>query len=421
MVGTQPRHPLTRAEWRQVRISENIQGIEPSATLAVASLARELREEGRDILDLSAGEPDFRTPDFIGEAAIASIQEGHTHYTPPPGLPALREAIADHLGAVHGRAIDPDGIVVTAGAKQALFNACFTLFGPGERVLLPTPYWTSYPALIRLARAEPVEVRAAPEEGFKITPDQLEAAYTRQVTGLILNSPSNPTGTVYTLDELESIARWAAERDVTILSDEIYTRICFTAEHAPGLLDLPPVFMERAVLIDGASKAFAMTGWRLGFSYSSPELAARMAALQSHTTSNASAPAQYAAIAAYGAEPLEAEAVAAMARTFRERRDVLVDLFDEALPQLPYVRPEGAFYLFFRADGLYTEEMPGSVAFCRRLLETAGVALVPGAAFGDDRFVRLSFAASEERLREGGRRIAEAVRSWHGEGGGGGC
>lgn len=392
-----------------MRISENIQGIEPSATLAVAGLARELRAQGRDILDLSAGEPDFGTPEFIGEAAIASIREGRTHYTPPPGLPELREAIAGYLGALHGRPVDPGGIVVTAGAKQALFNAFFALFGPGERVLVPTPYWTSYPALVRFSRAEPVEVPTAAEEGFKVTPDRLEAAYDGQTTGLILNSPSNPTGAVYTRDELESIARWAAERDVWLISDEIYARICYTDDVAPGLLDLPPAFMERAVLIDGASKVFAMTGWRIGFSYSSPELAARMAALQSHTTSNASAPAQYAAIAGYGADPVEAEAIAAMARTFRERRDLLVALFDEHLPHLPYVRPEGAFYLFFRADRFYDDEAAGSVGFCRRLLESAGVALVPGAPFGDDRFVRLSFAASEEALRDGVGRIQRGL------------
>ncbi|HEX7049682.1 MAG TPA: pyridoxal phosphate-dependent aminotransferase [Longimicrobiales bacterium] len=392
-----------------MRLSPNVEGLEPSATLAVAARARQLLAEGRDIVNLSAGEPDFRTPDFIGQAGIAAIQGGQTHYTPVPGLPALREAIAQELSRIHDRAVDPAGVVVTAGAKQALFNACFVLFGPGDRVLIPAPYWTSYPAIVHLARAEPVIVRADSARGFKVTPAELDAVYDERVRGLILNSPSNPTGSVYTAAELDAVARWAAERDLWIISDEIYARICFNAPRAAGLLDLDPVLLDRMVLVNGASKAFAMTGWRIGFSYSQPELAAAMAALQSQTTSNASTPAQHAAIAAYSAEPLEAEAVVAMVRTFRTRRDLLLERFGALLPGVSYVYPEGAFYLFFRADDFYGGEVPDSVALCRHILETAGVALVPGAAFGDDRFIRLSFAASEEAIEEGVRRIAAVL------------
>ncbi len=392
-----------------MRISENVIDLEPSATMAVAALARELRAQGRDIVDLSAGEPDFRTPDFIAQAGIAAIQDGQTHYTPPPGLPVLRQAIADNLARRFGRTTDPGGVVVTAGAKQALFNACFVLFGPGDRVLLPAPYWTSYPEIIKLARAEPIVVRTRPDRGFKLSIEALDAACDDRVRGLMLNSPSNPTGTVYTREELHALASWAAEREIWILSDEIYGRICFEAECAPGLLDLDPALLERAVVIDGASKTFAMTGWRIGFSYSDPALASHMAALQSHTTSNAAAPSQHAAIAAYSAEPLEEEAIAKMADVFHGRRDLLLELFRERLPDVPFVRPDGAFYLFFRADGHYTGEVADSVAFCRDLLDRAGVALVPGAAFGDDRFVRLSFAASEEALERGVTRLAEAL------------
>lgn len=393
-----------------MRISPNIAELTPSATMAVAALAKELRAQGRDIIDLSAGEPDFRTPDFIAQAGIAAIANGETRYTPPAGLPALRQAIASSMERRYGRRFDPMGVVVTAGAKQAIFNACFVLFGPGDRVLIPAPYWTSYPELVKLSRAEPVIVPGREERGFKVGPEELEAAWDGRVRGLILNSPSNPTGAVYTREELESIARWAAEREIWILSDEIYSRIHFASDApATGLLDLDPALSERGVVIDGASKAFAMTGWRIGFSYSDPELANHMAALQSHTTSNAAAPSQHAAIAAYNAEPLEEEAIAKMVEVFRQRRDLLIDLFRERLPDVPHVRPEGAFYLFFRVDGFYDGAVKDSVSFCNDLLDRAGVALVPGAAFGDDRYVRLSFAASEDALDRAVARIAEVL------------
>jgi aspartate aminotransferase len=392
-----------------MRISENIRELKPSATLAVAALARELSAQGRDIINLSAGEPDFGTPEFIGRAAIKAIQEGKTQYTPSAGIMPLRQAIAKDIARRTGKTIDPAGIVVTMGAKQALFNACFVLFGPGDRVLLPAPYWTSYPDIIRLARAEPVEVRGDIARDFKVSVQDLEAAYDERVRGLILNSPSNPTGIVYTRDQLEAILRWAAEREIWVISDEIYGRLYYQGGYAPGILDLDPSLLGRTVLVDGASKAFAMTGWRIGFSYSSKALADQMTALQSHITSNATTPAQYAAVAAYSASPEEAAAIDEMVRIFHRRRDHVLALFREHLPEVPYIRPEGAFYLFFRTDAYYDDQYPDSTAFCRWLLEEAGVALVPGAAFGDDRFVRLSFAASEEALTGGVRRIAEAL------------
>src|SRR5690606_4712100 len=218
-----------------LRIGENVRNLEPSATLAVAARARELREAGRDIIDLGAGEPDFRTPEFIANAAIAAIQAGQTRYTAAPGIVPLRQAIARDMASRHGKAVDAAGIIVTAGAKQALFNAIFTLFGPGDRVIVPAPYWTSYPALIQIARAEPVFVTGSEERGFKVTPAELDRVYYERVRGLMLNSPSNPTGAVYSLAELRAVAQWARERGVWLLSDEIYGRICYTADRAPGL------------------------------------------------------------------------------------------------------------------------------------------------------------------------------------------
>lgn len=390
-------------------ISPNVARLKPSATIALAARVKELIHEGRDIINLTAGEPDFPTPAFIAEAGIAAIRAGHTRYTAAAGIPELRAAIAADLCRLSPhQELSPAGVVVSAGAKQALFNACFTLFGPGDRVLVPVPYWTSYPAIVELARAEPVMVRGPEERGFKVTPDDLEAEARNGggAKGLLLNSPCNPTGAVYSRDELEAILHWAAERGVWVLSDEIYRRIHRDGRLAPGLLDLDAALLERVVVIDGASKAFAMTGWRIGFSYSSPALAARFAALQSQTTSHATTPSQYAALAAYDAGEEEGAAgYHSMAAAFEQRRELVMRLFRDYLPAVCFVEPEGAFYLFLRTDGL-ARSGETAITLCERLLDSAGVALVPGDAFGDDCYVRLSYACSEDALREAVRRLA---------------
>jgi aspartate aminotransferase len=389
--------------------SPNVRGIEGSATLAIAALCRELRAQGREVIDLGVGEPDFRTPEFISEAGIASIEQGFTQYTPVPGIAALRRAIADRIKAETGKTAGADGVVVTSGAKQALFNACFVLFGPGDRVLVPTPYWTSYPALVKLARADSVFVRTEPAAGFKVTLRDLDAQYHESVRGLILNSPSNPTGAVYTLEEIDAIARWAHERKVWLISDEIYSRICFTAERAPSLLDVDDALLDRAVIVDGASKAYAMTGWRLGYSYSSPELAREMTSLQSQITSNAASPSQYAALAAYQEDGRARESIRAMVRIFQQRRDKVVAQIATDLPNAVPSVPDGAFYLFLRVDAYYGDELKDSAAFCSWLLDQTGVALVPGSAFGDDRFVRMSLAAPNAALAEAVRRAGQVL------------
>jgi aspartate aminotransferase len=388
-----------------MRISENVRDLTPSATLAVGALCKQLRAAGREVLDLSAGEPDFRTPEFASQAGIASIEQGFTQYTPVAGTPALRTAIAAHIERTFGRPADPAGVVVSAGAKQALFNACFTLFGPGDEVLVPTPYWTSYPDMLILARARPIFVAGSPGDAFKVDIDSLDAAVTDVTRGIILNSPNNPTGAVYDRAELEAILGWAAERGLWVVSDEIYNRLCYTTERATGVLDLDPALHERVVVVDGVSKTFAMTGWRVGYSYSSPALAERFTSLQSHMTSGASSPAQAAALATYRDEARVQEAVLAMVRVFRRRRDRTADALREALPDADFHLPDGAFFIFLRADGYYGENCADSVAFCNDLLQRSGVALVPGAAFGDDRYVRLSFASPEAEILEGVRRM----------------
>lgn len=392
--------------------SENIARLRPSATIAVSTLAKKLRAEGKDVIDLSAGEPDFDTPTWISDAAVEGIRDGRTRYTPAAGLPALREAVARSLGerAAPGWELGSEGVVVTCGAKQALFNACFALFGPGDEVLVASPYWTSYPEIVALARAEPVFVRGPEERGFRLSAEELDRAATDRTRGLILCSPSNPTGAVYTLDELAEVAAWARDRGVRLIGDEIYRWISFTGEEgepAPGLLDLPRDGVGPHVLVDGVSKAYAMTGWRIGYAVTDPETAGKLSALQSHTTSNAATPSQAAALKALSEGERSAGEIRAMAAAFRRRRDLVARLFRERLPHLPFVEPEGAFYLFFRVDGEYGGEARGSEAWCSRVLEETGVALVPGAAFGDDRYVRLSYATSDELLEEAIGRLAE--------------
>ena len=390
-------------------LSENVRRIQPSATIAVSSRAKELKALGHDIINLSAGEPDFPTPGFIAEAGRAAIAAGRTRYTPAPGIPELRKAIADGLAARHDREVDPAGVVVSAGAKQALFNALFAVVGPGDRVLVPVPYWTSYPEMVMLARAEPVPVHGPEARDYRVGREALESAWSPDVRALLLNSPSNPSGAVYRAHELEEILTWAAERRVRVISDEIYSRLCYLDEPAPGLLDFEDDLLEGAVLIDGASKAFAMTGWRIGWSVTDPALASAMAAFQSHTTSNAATPSQYAALAALTASAGDREALAAMATEFAARRDLVVRLLDRHLPGTGRVEPEGAFYLFFRIDRWLDDRRPDSVALCTWLIEEAGVALVPGSAFGDDRYARLSFAASRAELEEAFARLGRAL------------
>lgn len=390
-------------------LSPNVASIKPSATIAVSSLAKRLMAEGRDIINLSAGEPDFDTPGWISDAAIQGIRDGRTRYTPTPGLPELRAAIARFISSPD-RVVQPNQIVVSSGAKQSLFNVCFALFGPGDDVLVAAPYWTSYPEIVGLARARPVFAQGREEADFRLTPADLDAVVTPQTRGLLFSSPCNPTGVVYSRDELQAVAEWARDRGIWLISDEIYRHIYFgEGGEAPGLSDLPTASLGPHVVVDGASKSFAMTGWRIGFSVSDPELAAAMTAAQSHMTSNAAAPSQMAALAAYTDVGRTREDVARMRDAFRRRRDLVVRLFDEKLPQLGYLVPEGAFYLFFRVDALFTDERSSASAVCSWILEEAGVAVVPGEAFGAPAFARLSFASSDAHLEEAVRRIASLI------------
>jgi aspartate aminotransferase len=388
--------------------SDNIAELRESATIAVSARAKALKAAGRPVIDLGAGEPDFPTPPYVVEAAHAALDAGATKYTQVEGIPPLREAIAARANALSGTpgrpTINADNVVVTAGTKQALFNACFALFAKGDEILIPTPGWTSYYEMAALARATPVAVRGSRECELKVTPDDLRRASTPRTRGLILNSPTNPTGAVYSRDELEALVACADEHGWWIISDEIYRAISYDGE-ATSLLSVARD-SERLVIVDGVAKSFAMTGWRIGWSVAPRELTRAMTALQSHTTSNAATLSQHAALAALSNADAARTSVAAMVAEFRRRRDAALRLLCDA--KMPVIEPKGAFYLYIRAgDATSADPEPGTT-FARRLLEKHDVAVVPGAAFHSPEWIRLSYAAPAELVLEGVRRIIEA-------------
>ena len=390
-------------------LSLNVQKLRPSETIAISNETKRRKAAGEDVYDLSVGEPDFDTPAAASEAGIQAIRKGMTRYPANIGIAELRTAIAQNLSLLSGgRAINADNIVVSGGSKQSLFNACFTLFGPHDRVLIPAPAWVSYPQIVHLTRAEPVLVPGDVEWGLKVSVRDLDRAYSKLTKGLILCSPCNPTGAVYTLAELRAIAEWAKKHDVWIISDEIYRRIYYGPGPAPSLLDLPDDLLERTVIIAGASKAYAMTGWRIGAALAPEHVARAMAALQSHTTTGPNHPAQWAAATAFSDERVEAD-VQRMVAAFRRRRDSLVERFRAEAPGIEFVEPHGAFYFFFRVDGIREGAPIGGAEFCERLMQEEGVALVPGSAFGDDRWVRLSYAVGDKVLETALERVLRFI------------
>jgi len=382
-------------------LSPNLQHLETSATIAISQEAKRRKAAGEDVIDLGAGEPDFPTPAIPADAGVRAIRDGKTHYPANEGILELRAAAAKHLSLLSGgRPVNADHIVVSNGSKQSLFNVCFSVFGPGDVVAIPAPAWVSYPQIVHLTRGRPVLVPGDPEWGLKLSVRDLDRVVPG-AQGLILCSPCNPTGSVYTHAELKAIAQWARARKVWVIADEIYRRIHYGPGPAPSFLDLPDEFLERVIVIYGVSKAYAMTGWRIGLALAPAKVAKAMAALQSHMTTGANHPAQWAAAAALGDERVEQDVVRMVAE-FRKRRELVVGRFRQKLPGVEFVEPLGAFYFFFRVDSL------GGISgteFCTRLITSTGVALVPGAAFGDDRYVRLSYAAATDDIAKALDRI----------------
>lgn len=382
--------------------SPNVAAIRESATIAVSQRAKALKAAGREVIDLGAGEPDFDTPEAIRRAAQAAIDRGATRYTAVEGILPLREAIAAEANA-HYRgegAVGPADIIVSNGSKQSLYNACMVLFGPGDEVLVPTPSWTSYYEMVSLARATVVEVHGDPARGYKVDVERLARHATPRTRGLMLNSPSNPTGSVYSADELRAILDLAAERGWWVISDEIYQRIAYDAP-APGALDVA-ARRDNLVVVNGVAKAYAMTGWRIGWTVSTAAVAKAMNAFQSHTTSNAATVSQHAALAALTLGAPVEEAIRAMVAAFRQRRDAALPLL-RASRALTVLEPQGAFYFYLKVPGAGAD---AGGDFCARLLDAHGVAIVPGSAFRTPDWVRISYAAEQGQVMEACRRIA---------------
>ena len=388
------------------RLSRRAAALAPSSTTAVARKAKALAATGVEVVDLGLGEPDFGTPGFVGSAGIAAIESGCTHYTDVAGEPALRDAIAEKYRREHGIALSRANVLVTAGAKQAVFNACQVLFEAEDEVALFCPYWVSFPEMVRLSGAAPLHVPTELETRWKPIASDLSDRATERTRGVIVNSPNNPTGAVVERDELASIVEWCEARDACLIFDETYDRFLYGGRPHVSAASLWEEHADRIVLTGAASKTWAMTGWRLGWAIASRELVEAMASYQSHSTSNASSISQRAALAALSDPAQTDESVARMLAEYGRRRETMV----AGLVSIPGVRclmPEGAFYAFADVSALYAvKRVAGSAEFCDRLLTEAGVAAVPGDAFGEDDCVRFSFATSLAAIEEGIRRVA---------------
>jgi aspartate aminotransferase len=387
------------------KLAQRVRDLGFSPTLAVSDLARRLRAEGRDILDFSAGQPDFASPDAVKSAGRRAIDEDQTRYTATAGIDELRQAIVDRLQEKRGLRYTTGQVLVSPGAKASLYFACQALVGPGDEVLVPQPYWTSYPEQVRLAGAEPVFVDCTESKGFKLAAAQVERAVTPRTKALILNYPSNPTGVCYDADDLAALADVCVRRDLWVIADEIYSELLYDGRRFTSIARFGPEIASRAVVIDGVSKTYAMTGWRIGYAAGPTEVISGMAKLQSHSTSNATSISQWASVAALRMPDAE---LAPRLDAFAGRRDEVLQRL-ERLPGVSFVKPQGSFYVFPNVSGCFGGTVDSGEACARYLLERAGVALVPGEAFGSSAHVRLSYAVSLERIREGMDRIAEAL------------
>jgi aspartate aminotransferase len=393
------------------RVSERIGSIAESATLAVDSKAKALKAEGAPVIGFGAGEPDFPTPDYIVAAAVAAAGDPVNHrYSPAGGLPELKNAIVDKTARDSGYAVTPSQVLVTNGGKQAVYNTFAALLDPGDEVLLPTPYWTSYPESIRLAGGSPVEVFAGIDQGYLVSVEQLEQARTPQTKVLVFNSPSNPTGAVYPAEAVEAIGRWAVEHGIWVVTDEIYEHLLYDDATAPSMPALVPELARTCVVLNGVAKTYAMTGWRVGWMVGPTDVVKAATNLQSHATSNVANLSQRAAVAALQGS---LEAVAEMRTAFDRRRTTIVSMLNE-IDGIECPTPTGAFYAYPDVRGVLGREIAGrtpstSVELAEVILEEAQVAVVPGEAFGSNGYLRLSYALGDNDLAEGVGRLQELL------------
>ncbi|MGI6192694.1 MAG: pyridoxal phosphate-dependent aminotransferase [Christensenellales bacterium] len=390
-----------------MQLSEKCLGIAPSLTLEIDAKAKAMKAAGEDIIGFGAGEPDFDTPEFIKAAAVEALKEGKTKYTPASGTVALKKAVAEKLLKDNGLSYEPSQIVITNGAKHALFNALAAILNPGDEVIIPSPCWVSYPELVRINSGVPVFVHASAEDSFIPKVEDLAKAVTPRTKAIILNSPNNPCGYVLPEAVLRQIADLAVEKDLFVISDEIYEMMVYEGEKHVSIASFGPEIKERTILVNGLSKAFSMTGWRIGYTASAPVIAKAMGNLQSHVTSNPNSIAQHASVAALNGPKDELEA---MVKEFDARRQLMVERIN-AIPGLSCIAPRGAFYVMVNISSAFGKSyegrvINGSLDFCAALLEGEKVAMVPGIAFEADGYCRMSYATSRSNIEKGIDRLA---------------
>ena len=384
-----------------LKINRRIKDIVGSTTLAITARANELKAKGVDVVNFAAGEPDFDTPDDIKQAATEAIKKGFTKYTPTVGTLELRQAISAKFRKDNDLEYNPNQIVVSCGAKHSLYNIIQVLADDGDEVLIPSPYWVSYPEMVKCAGAVPKFLTTTPQTEFKITASQLAKSITDNTRILILNSPSNPTGMVYTKKELESIAEICVKNNIYAISDDIYEKLVYDTDEYTSIASLGKEIYDLTITVNGVSKAYAMTGWRIGYCAGPQEIIEYIKKFQDHSTSNPTSISQAAALKALQAPN---ESIERMRQEFKKRRDVILKACD-AIPEIRYLRPQGAFYLFCDIS-----KVGDSNTFAKRILDEVNVALIPGDGFGAPGYVRLSFATSVERIQEGMQRIARWIK-----------
>jgi aspartate aminotransferase len=395
-----------------MQISQRARNAAPSPTLAITAQAKRMQAQGIDVVSFGAGEPDFDTPEPIKEAAIAALRKGMTKYTASGGTDELRQAICDKLLRDNGLSYTPRQVLVSVGAKHTLFNIMQAVLDPGDEAIIPAPYWVSYPEQVKLAGGQPMFVEAPEAEGFRVTAAAIARAITPKTRMLILNSPSNPTGAAIRADELRRIADLAVERDLLVVSDEIYEKLTYDGLKHVSIASLGEAIYRRTLTVNGFSKAYSMTGWRLGYVAGDAEIVAAMGRIQDQSTSNATSFAQAGAVAALTGPQ---EAVAQMAAAFEDRRNVIVDRLN-AVPGMHCVKPDGAFYVLPNVAALLSDRVPDSDALSEYLLAEARVAVVPGSGFGAPQHIRLSYATSMELIEKGVDRIEVAAKKLLGAG-----
>lgn len=394
-----------------MELSRKAQAIEPSLTLAITAKAKEMKEKGIDVISFSAGEPDFNTPKNIINAAIKAMEDGNTKYTSVNGILQLREVICKKFKDDNGLEYNPSQIVVSTGAKQSLANTFLAILNPGDEVIVSTPYWVSYPELIKLADGKPVFVEGDEKSNYKFTKENLEKAVTAKTKAIVLNTPNNPTGTIYNKEELEVIADFAKKYDIIIISDEMYEKLIYDNENHISIASLSKDAYERTIVINGLSKSYAMTGWRIGYCAASEKIAKLMISIQSHVTSNVCSITQYAALEALSGPQDE---ITKMINEFEKRRNYMINRI-ESIDNLSIVKPKGAFYIMINIENCLGKEINGkilndSMEFCASLLENEKLAVIPGKAFGLNNYIRVSYATSMEAIKEGLNRIESFIK-----------